>query len=142
MREMAAVVAEISLRLVPEAGSVQEARRALERFRGLVPGERLADARLVVSELVTNELRYAGLSAGEDVITVCLAAHRRRIEGQVCSAGEGFVPPARPRGDLSGGWGLAIVDAVCDRWEVRREAEESCVWFELRWAEGASQPSG
>jgi anti-sigma regulatory factor (Ser/Thr protein kinase) len=141
MREMTAVVQEISIRLTPEAASVQEARRALEQFRGLVPAEKLADARLVVSELVTNELRYAGLSEG-DVITVHLAARRGRIEGRVCSVGEGFVLPSRPRQDLPGGWGLVIVDAVCDRWGACRESEQSCIWFEIRWGEGGSQPSG
>jgi len=119
---------ERRLSAAPEAAA--EARRALDDLGGELPGGRMRDVRLLVSELVTNAVRHADL-AGEDVIELVieLADHRLRVE--VHDPGGGFVPsapspdPARPSG-----WGLYLVAELADRWGVDSD-ETTLVWFEL-----------
>ena len=119
---------ERRLSAAPEAAA--EARRALDDLGGELPGGRMRDVRLLVSELVTNAVRHADL-AGEDVIELVieLADHRLRVE--VHDPGGGFVPsapspdPARPSG-----WGLYLVAELADRWGVDSD-DRTRVWFEL-----------
>ncbi len=56
------MVAEIDVRLAPDPEVVTTARHALDQLADLLPPEKLEDVRLVVSELVTNSIRHAGLS--------------------------------------------------------------------------------
>ena len=56
------MVAKIDVKLAPEPEVVTTARHALDRLANLLPSEKLEDVRLVVSELVTNSIRHAGLS--------------------------------------------------------------------------------
>ncbi len=125
----------IELRLPPGAAAVAEARRALDRFENLLPPARLEDVRLVVSELVTNSVRHAGLSA-EEQITLSVIVSGGSVRGRVCDPGPGFEKPSkpRPRPDLSGGWGLPILERISDRWGVERNGRQrglTCVWFEI-----------
>src|SRR5215216_4523009 len=118
---------QIDLRLTPNSEAVSAARHSLEELKGLLPPEKLEDARLVVSELVTNSVHHARLSPEEQIsLTVAVSA------GSVCDPGPGFEVPSEPspRPDLRGGWGLTIVERVSDRWGVERN-NHTCVWFEL-----------
>ena len=56
------MVAKIDVELAPEPEVVTTARHTLDRLANLLPSEKLEDVRLVVSELVTNSIRHAGLS--------------------------------------------------------------------------------
>jgi serine/threonine-protein kinase RsbW len=95
------------------------------------------DARLCLTELVTNALEHAGVLEGEQI-----AIHVRGDDGawlrlDVTYPGTGFVPG--PRTSASGtdkGRGLALVDAVSDSWGAARD--EGHVWVELRVARGGS----
>lgn len=124
-------VTEIDLRLVPEPEAILAARHALDRLENLLPPSKLEDVRLVVSELVTNSVRHAGLSP-EDEIWLSMKASARSVHGRVCDPGPGFQVPSKlsPRPDLSGGWGLPIVDRISDRWGVEQDGC-TCVWFEI-----------
>jgi anti-sigma regulatory factor (Ser/Thr protein kinase) len=117
---------ERELPVTPEAAA--EARHALDGIG--VPGGRLRDVRLLVSELVTNAVRHANLNAGDVIgLVVEVADHALRVE--VHDPGGGFVPtapspdPARPSG-----WGLYLVAELADRWGVESD-ETTLVWFEL-----------
>jgi anti-sigma regulatory factor (Ser/Thr protein kinase) len=125
------LVTQIDLRLNPdsEAGSV--ARHSLDRLEGSLPPEKLENVRLVVSELVTNSVRHAGLSPDEQ-ISLAVVISEGSVRGRVCDTGPGFEKPSepRPRADLSGGWGLPIVERISDRWGVERNGC-ACVWFEI-----------
>ncbi len=101
------MVAEIEVRLAPEAEVVTTARHALDQLTDLLPPEKLEDVRLVVSELVTNSILHAGLSPDEQ-ISLTLTVSAGSVRGRVCDPGAGFGMPAKlcPRSDLSGGWGL------------------------------------
>jgi anti-sigma regulatory factor (Ser/Thr protein kinase) len=119
---------ERRLAVTPEAAA--EARHALDDIAGGIPDSRLRDVRLLVSELVTNAVRHANLSAG-DVILLVIDVGGGALRVEVHDPGGGFVPtapapdPARPSG-----WGLYLVAELADRWGVDSE-ETTLVWFEL-----------
>ena len=123
--------AEVNLRFAPEPEVVTTARHALDGLKDLLPPEKLEDARLVVSELVTNSVLHAGLSP-DDQIRLSVEASAVSVRGKVCDPGPGFRKPSKlgPRPDFSGGWGLPIVDRISDRWGVDRNSY-ACVWFEI-----------
>jgi anti-sigma regulatory factor (Ser/Thr protein kinase) len=123
--------AEIDVRLAPEPEVVTTARHALDRLADLLPPEKLEDVRLVVSELVTNSIRHAGLSPNDQIsLTVMVSAGS--VRGRVCDPGSGFEVSSEPcpRPDLRGGWGLPIVETISDRWGVEKNSH-ACVWFEI-----------
>ncbi len=95
-----------------------------------LPPPRLEDAQLLVSELVTNAIRHAGLGAA-DSITLVVAMDEHRLRVEVCDPGRGF-EFAEPEPDPSraSGWGLYLVRELSDRWGVERGAA-TLVWFEL-----------
>jgi anti-sigma regulatory factor (Ser/Thr protein kinase) len=109
--------------------SAAKARRALDRLKGKVDDEALANARLLVSELVTNAVQHVE-EDGELELRVNHDGDRLRVE--VRDPGRGFtVTPRRPDSPRGSGWGLHFVDELADRWaaEARRG---SAVWFEVR----------
>jgi anti-sigma regulatory factor (Ser/Thr protein kinase) len=121
----------IDLRLNPNSEAVLAARHSLDRFEGLLLPEKLEDVRLVVSELVTNSVRHAKLSPDQQ-ISLAMVISGGSVRGRVCDPGPGFEKPSepRPRTDLSGGFGLPIVERISDRWGVERNGC-ACVWFEI-----------
>jgi len=123
--------AEVDLRLAPEPEVVTTARHALDRLANLLPAEKLEDVRLVVSELVTNSILHAELSPDEQ-ISLTVTVSGGAVRGRVCDPGAGFEVPSEPcpRPDMSGGWGLPIVETISDRWGIERD-RHACVWFEI-----------
>ena len=126
---------KIDLKLAPEPEAALSARHSLDRLEGLLPPARLKDVQLVVSELVINSVRHAGLSPDEQ-ISLSIMVSGASVRGRVCDPGPGFEKPSnpRPRPDLSGGWGLPIVERISDRWGVERNGKQGdlvCVWFEI-----------
>ena len=123
--------AEIDVRFAPEPEVVTTARHTLDGLADLLPAEKLEDVRLVVSELVTNSILHAGLST-EDQISLTVKVSAGSVRGRVCDPGSGFEAPSEPhpRPDLSGGWGLPIVEKISDRWGVEHNSH-ACVWFEI-----------
>jgi anti-sigma regulatory factor (Ser/Thr protein kinase) len=116
--------------VLPKAtGSAAEARRALDRLTGTIDEERLANARLLVSELVANAIEHVN-EEGEIELRVAVSDEALRIE--VLDPGPGFEPSARrPDDPKDSGWGLHFLAELADRWAVDTE-DRARVWFELR----------
>jgi anti-sigma regulatory factor (Ser/Thr protein kinase) len=113
------------------------ARRELASFRADA-GIHQTDyesLRLIVSELVSNAVRHARASRMQ-TIELRIACTKKRIRIEVDDHGRGFDAPRvlpMPRG--AGGYGLFIVDKLCERWGVER-GDCSVVWCELERANG------
>lgn len=88
-------------------------------------GRELADAKLLVSELVTNALVH-----GDGRIALGAQVDENRLLVEVIDEGVGFEHVVRERDfDQVGGRGLNVVDAVASRWGIHDGS--SHVWFEL-----------
>ena len=115
----------------PEAASL--ARRAIDE---LATGDHgmsatlLDDLRLLVSEVVTNAVRHAGASAGDEIELIARSGNGR-VRVEVTDPGAGFRYDG-PSGTLEaeGGWGLYLVDRIADRWGIDDDPSTR-VWFEL-----------
>jgi anti-sigma regulatory factor (Ser/Thr protein kinase) len=118
----------LSLELPVEPASAAAARRAVESLLRL-EGELLETVKLLVSELVTNSVRHAGLPA-EAAIGLRARAADQLVRVEVTDQGPGFDPAARPEPSEAGGWGLRLVESLSDRWGVERSRGVR-VWFEL-----------
>jgi anti-sigma regulatory factor (Ser/Thr protein kinase) len=105
------------------------ARQLLDRLRDEVRPPVLENARLLVSELVTNAVEHVR-EEGEIEIRMAVSGDMLRIE--VLDPGPGFEPAPRvPGQSKASGWGLHFTDVVAERWAVDHE-DRSRVWFELR----------
>jgi anti-sigma regulatory factor (Ser/Thr protein kinase) len=88
------------------------ARHALESaFARKMSRVRLADALVVVSELVTNALVH-----GEGKIVLKADLRGSSLKVEVVDEGTGNAPEVRPESGADGGWGLRIVDSIAHRW--------------------------
>ena len=113
-----------------------EARRAVVSLPLLEPArEKLA---LLVSELVSNSIRHAGLSAG-DPVDLELASENGQVWIAVHDGGPGFDPQGRANGNGGGpGFGLAIIAALAEKWGVDRSPDGCTVWCSLQTDELAA----
>jgi anti-sigma regulatory factor (Ser/Thr protein kinase) len=122
------------------------ARHAVAGLAPLLDPGVAENAELLVSELVTNSVRHAGLPS-EASIEFTVRASAEVLMVEVADAGQGFnhTTPTRPRvvaGSASAsGWGLFLVDRIADRWGAVEVDGETRVWFELSPGAQAS-PNG
>jgi serine/threonine-protein kinase RsbW len=131
------MVSDTELDLTVDAAptAAREARRAVARH-GFVGSDREPTLLLLVSELVSNSVRHAGLRRHERIRLRARRADERAYV-EVCDRGRsGRIPVKRGEGDAlePGGLGLVLVDEMADRWGVACNGDETCVWFELACA--------
>lgn len=105
-----------------------QARDFLDQLPDLAPAER-SDLKLLVTELVTNSLRHAGLKPS-DTIMLDVEIGPGLIRTTVRDRGRGLNPADIPK---AAGWGLKLVDRLARAWGTRGNAEQQ-VWFELERA--------
>lgn len=105
-------------------------REELSRFDEL--GWVLGDIMLVASELVNNAVIHSGCGPRDD-LQVRASRGPGRLTVSVRDPGLSGVPagPVPPTDLQVGGWGLRIVDALCERWGEERD-DGYCVWAEIR----------
>src|SRR6185312_13463145 len=118
-----------------DAGAPGAARRAIDGLTGRIAADVVPDVKLLVSELITNSVKYGGHGA------VTLRAEiddPRKLRVEVIDQGAGFVPVARDRPKTEvGGWGLHLVQTLSKRWGVYEGSTH--VWFEIdRTSAGAA----
>jgi anti-sigma regulatory factor (Ser/Thr protein kinase) len=118
--------------LRPAREATLEARQALEDLRGQIDDDLLGRIRLVVTEVTSNCLKHAKLSASQSIeLELLVIPELVRIE--ITDQGPGFDPAAarrEPSDSASGGWGLHLVDDLTDRWGVDL-VHSTRVWLEF-----------
>lgn len=131
---------ELNVTLPYVPSSVTGARKLLQDdLAGLGLGEeRLDDAALVLSELVSNALRHATPlpAPQEDSIGISWRAELGQdpgasgwVELSVRDGGSSTMPRvARPSVSGLGGRGLGIVQALAGRWGTEMDADTTTVW--------------
>jgi anti-sigma regulatory factor (Ser/Thr protein kinase) len=90
-----------------------------------LPEERLHDLRVAVNELVTNAIRHA-----ETDISVLVTMRPFVVRVEVIDGSGGEPEVQHPSWTRTGGRGLAIVDALADRWGHHGDAYTR-VWAEF-----------
>jgi anti-sigma regulatory factor (Ser/Thr protein kinase) len=119
---------QFSFQYPPADDAPAQARASLEVFDQILAPEVLEDLQLVVSELITNSVKFGpskpitlSLQIGTDGL----------VRGEVIDQGDGerakvemVVEPT-----ITGGWGLHLVDRVAQRWGVHEGSTH--VWFEV-----------
>lgn len=124
-------MSELSIELPAVPDSIPRARAALETLRGTIDEDRLEDLRLLVSEVVTNSVRHAGLGE-DDAIDISVGARGDRIRVEITDPGPGFAADARPLTIYQeSGWGLYLVSQLAERWGVTTRGSRTTVWLEL-----------
>jgi two-component sensor histidine kinase len=96
-----------------------------------MPSSLLEDLLLIVSELVTNALRYGVARGGSALMT--LSAEPRRVHVQVYDDER---QPPRPRlasVECEAGRGLFLVGSLSSSWGVGELPEGKIVWAEVEW---------
>jgi anti-sigma regulatory factor (Ser/Thr protein kinase) len=140
----------LEIRLPPAPTAPGQARRALDPLEGRLDPETLYALRLMISELVTNCVRHAGMSQ-DDAISLRVVGGGDRVRVEVVDQGWGFGAPSDPveggwqfqgrrAADWPGGWGLSIVEALADTWGVTVD-RGTTVWFEMSPGRG-THPRG
>ena len=103
------------------------ARRALHAVLeswGFTDREWRSGAAIVVSELVTNAVVHGG-----GCVELRVEAHERQV--RISVADGSAVIPRRRDPDRRGGRGLALIEAVADRWWIEEHDGGKRVWAEL-----------
>ena len=101
------------------------ARRALEEMASSIDDGTLSDARLLLSELVSNSVLHG---QGDKIVVQLDREAPGTLRCEVIDGGHGFVPKARSGREI-GGWGLDLVEKLATSWGVREGSTH--VWFEL-----------
>jgi anti-sigma regulatory factor (Ser/Thr protein kinase) len=126
------VLIEYRARLPADTTAPGAARRLVRCLTDTVGPDALENLELLVTELVTNAVRHAGLD-DHGWIAVELAAGRSTVHVEVCDPGRGFderdstTVAGQERGS---GWGLFLVDQMASQWGVRHD-DCTRVWFDL-----------
>jgi anti-sigma regulatory factor (Ser/Thr protein kinase) len=119
---------QFSFQFPPADDAPAQARGALEVFDQILAPEVLEDLQLVVSELVTNSVKFGPKRS----ITLSLRIEPDgTVQGEVIDEGDGERAKVemRPEPSLDGGWGLHLVDRVALNWGVHEGSTH--VWFQV-----------
>lgn len=121
----------IRLQLPAHSAAIADARAALDELEPPLSEAALIDLRLLVSEVVTNAVRY-GDTSGDGQIVLIVEPGPEGVRVEVHDEGPGFAPPAHPepRAEGTAGWGLFLVQRLARRWGVE-PAPRAHVWFVL-----------
>ena len=108
-----------------------DARRTLLARAPGMPAAVRDDLLLLLTELVTNAVRHAGVGPEGSLYTE-IREWPGRVRAEVTDPSTGTTSfGARSDGDGKGGWGLFLVDQIADRWGVQRTATGTRVRFEI-----------
>ncbi len=122
----------VALRLPSRPEAAAAARKVLSALNGdlhLVSEGRLADAQLLVTELLANAVRHSE----RDHVWMAARVTESTLRVEVSNAGPAFDERERrePTHEAAGGWGLRIVELMAHRWGIDSRADGVHVWFEV-----------
>jgi anti-sigma regulatory factor (Ser/Thr protein kinase) len=104
-----------------------QARTMLDALSADLEPEMLGDLRIVVSELVSNAVKYGPGTPVHVELEVCAPD---RVRGEIVDRGDpATAPRIHERPGAHGGYGMRLVDALTTSWGVREASTD--VWFEL-----------
>ncbi|WP_171052991.1 ATP-binding protein [Streptomyces marianii] len=126
---------QLTLTLPPTPVAVPTARRRVREAITVWPtvpatSEAIHTAELVVSELVTNAVRYAG----HQPISVVAQLSDTVLRVEVSDASRTLPTPALPDEESEGGRGLFLVDVLSDRFGTAPTDSGKCCWAEIDMA--------
>ena len=104
------------------------AREALAAVVVDLPDDQIAIGRLLISELVSNSVKY-GSSEADSKLGLFVGVERNRLRVEVSDASQGSAE-LRQAGE-DGGYGLLLVDSLSSRWGSSRDRDLNVTWFEL-----------
>src|SRR5689334_24946446 len=115
---------ELSIEIPRNAQAPFMARRALGELEGKIDPAVLPDVRLLVSELITNSVKYGG----DGPVRLEVQASPENVRAEIIDQGVGFTPVTR-NDDLEkvGGWGLHLTEQLTSRWGTYEGSTH--VWF-------------
>jgi anti-sigma regulatory factor (Ser/Thr protein kinase) len=117
---------KVVLELARDDSAPAVARQGLEGALQGFEDERGYYARLLVSELVSNSVKYGG----DGPVRVEIVPTAAGVHVEVIDCGPGFTAAPRDAdSDRVGGWGLVLVDQLATRWG--KQPGRCCVWFEI-----------
>jgi anti-sigma regulatory factor (Ser/Thr protein kinase) len=108
----------MTLPAVPSAATtarLEVTRKLSQRIAGGL----LEDVRLLLTELITNALRHAGMTA-DDEIGVKAELSEGTVRLEVRDPGRDGPVKRREPGPRGGGYGLLLVERLTDQWGVER----------------------
>ncbi|MFN2641910.1 MAG: ATP-binding protein [Actinomycetota bacterium] len=107
------------------------ARHAIrEQLAPVVPDSILADAELLVTELVSNSIRHSGMSESSDIELISVVTPRC-VHVEIRDRGRSpSLAPQRSRHARDSGYGLFLVDQLSSRWGAF-PGNRTRVWFEI-----------
>jgi len=120
----------LNLDVPARAEAAREVRDVLRRHLGGSMAEReLSDAELVVTELLTNGVRHAGIALDEP-LRVRVSTGRGVLHVEVEDGGHAGAVRIREADPITGGIGLKLVEALALAWGVER-GQHTTVWADL-----------
>jgi serine/threonine-protein kinase RsbW len=129
------VVNPLHIKVLARPESAEEVRAVLRGWlAGRADERQLGDAELVVTELLTNSVRHAGL-ASSDVVRVRAVEDGEVLHLEVEDEGRVGAPRRRVPDGINGGLGLNLVDALSLHWGVQCDVHTT-VWADLPLAPG------
>jgi anti-sigma regulatory factor (Ser/Thr protein kinase) len=116
----------ITLELTRDADAPGAARHVLDAIDHGLDHEREYAVKLLMSELVSNAVKYGG----EGPVIVEIERSPACIRVEVDDRGPAFIPMRRDAdNDAIGGWGFVLVEQLASRWGSSIRSAQ--VWFEI-----------
>lgn len=124
---------ELDFRVPGGRAAPNAARRVMLEHDAALPQGLRADLLLLLSELVSNAVLHGRVEA-EASIAIQVRGEGGYVRVQVSDSGAGFdwERRRRERPRREGGFGLALVERIAERWGIERQRGHTNVWFELR----------
>ena len=120
------------LSVPPDLSALGDVRRSFDAFA--LPPDVRDDARLLVTELVSNSIRHAALRPDER-IRISAAWSGRLLKVVVRDHDRGrpvtIAGSIKPVPGAESGWGLFIVNQLASRWGAIHDGGGAGYWFEL-----------